>query len=416
MRDGGCWLQTPGKPPGRTRAGGGRGEAQAATPAPGRPPGQLCLVSGLLGLLCPCPGALPSASQDRERQHTRAAGEETSCPRARWGAGHELARGSLARRCRRGLCGHLWRRLRKARSGAFPKRPPSGAASFLSPLPVDVGAGPRGKREAQRRLRPGGAWLRLHMAAPCRVWAGSGVWASPSASCPLGWGRVGHPLFVAAAGRRAEEAEVLVEAGLRGLADAFQDEPHGGGHVASGPQGGRGRSLTGPPAGRPGPERGVEEQESWQGAPVLWGRVCHLLHQVRGRGSGTLGQASQDSGGRAQTTDQVDPGAQTSVFSPVQWVWPLPVASKTTGGSGFCGLLGSQAYRRLAACSVTDSTFLKASNSSALPDPEDPSCLSSGHSCRFWHSPGHCTGGSDQNHPQKRHAKRQNGCLRRPYK
>ena len=29
----------------------------------------------------------------------------------------------------------------------------------------------------------------------------------------------------------------------------------------------------------------------------------------------------------------------------------------------------------------------------------------------------HCTGGSDQGHPQgKRNAKRQNGCLRRPYK
>ena len=29
----------------------------------------------------------------------------------------------------------------------------------------------------------------------------------------------------------------------------------------------------------------------------------------------------------------------------------------------------------------------------------------------------HCTGGSDQEHPQeKRNAKRQNGCLRRPYK
>ena len=29
----------------------------------------------------------------------------------------------------------------------------------------------------------------------------------------------------------------------------------------------------------------------------------------------------------------------------------------------------------------------------------------------------HCTGSSDQDHPQeKRNAKRQNGCLRRPYK
>ena len=149
---------------------------------------------------------------------------------------------------------------------------------------------------------------------------------------------------------------------------------------------------------------------------MLWGRVCHLLHQARGRGSGTLVQASQDSEGKVQTTDQVDPGAQTSVFPPVQWIWPLPVTSKTTGGAGFSGLLGSQANHCLAACSVTDSVFPKASNSRALPDPEDPSCLSSGPSCRSWHSPRHCTGGGDQNHHQKRNAKRQNGCLRRSYR
>ena len=289
---------------------------------------------------------------------------------------------------------------------------------FLS-VPSTCGRAGRARWEAPRPSaacaleEPGSACRRPHPAGSGQVRA-----SGPPRVPPVPWAGAGSvtPLFVAAAGRRAEEAEVLVEAGLRGLADTFQDEPPGGGHVASGAQGGRGRSLTGPPAGRPGPERGVEEQESWQGAPVLWGRVCHLLHQVRGRGSGTLGQASQDSGGRAQTTDQLDPGAQTSAFSPVQWVWPLPVASKTTGGAGSCGLLRSQAYRRLAACSVTDSTFPKASNPSALPDPGGLSRLSSGHSCRFWHSPGHCTGGRDQNHPQKRHEKRRNGCLRGPYK
>ena len=65
------------------------------------PRGQLCLLSHLL---CPFPGALPSASQDTvEMAHTCAGGEEISCPRVRWGTGHvhtrlsgeETQRGSL---------------------------------------------------------------------------------------------------------------------------------------------------------------------------------------------------------------------------------------------------------------------------------------------------------------------------------
>lgn len=107
------------------------------------------------------------------------------------------------------------------------------------------------------------------------------------------------------------------------------------------------------------PLRGAPARESragvrCRGAGTLAGRPRALGKGVpppssgQGRGSGTLVQASQDSGGRVQTTDHVDPGAQTSVFPPVPWVWPLPVAPKTTGRAGFYGLLGSQARHHLA--------------------------------------------------------------------
>ena len=115
------------------------------------------------------------------------------------------------------------------------------------------GLGPLGSVKAQSCLppeEPGSACTRLHP-------AGSGqVRASGPPECLLspGLGQVGHLLFVAAAGRRAEEAEVLVEAGLRGLEDTFQDEPPGGGHVASGRWGGHG------PAPDRGPSQGIQGQ------------------------------------------------------------------------------------------------------------------------------------------------------------
>ena len=115
------------------------------------------------------------------------------------------------------------------------------------------GLGPLGSVKAQSCLppeEPGSACTQLHPAGSGQVRASG----PPEGLLSPGLGQVGHPLFVAAAGRHAEEAEVLVEAGLRGLADAFQDEPPGGGHTASGRWGGHG------PAPDWGSSQGIQGQ------------------------------------------------------------------------------------------------------------------------------------------------------------
>lgn len=186
-------------------------------------------------------------------------------------------------------CAHtrLWRgdtdRVCAATSGRDCRKPatvgsPKGLALALllfCPLYLWTwGPGPVGSVEAQSRLppeEPGSACTQLHPAGSRQVRA-----SGPPRVPPVPWAGAGSvtPLFVAAAGRRAEEAEVLVEAGLRGLADTFQDEPPGGGHAASGHWGGHG------PAPDRGSSQGVQGRSEMSrsrnagGAPPCVGKGC----------------------------------------------------------------------------------------------------------------------------------------------